>query len=196
MKNIFKAALSAALVVRNRVALSTLKDLGGQRQPLWAHQDSLPELPLPKPEVTINRWLQSIQPFINAEQAAEATSAAQEFLQTDAAELQKVLVERAKASSNGNWLEDFWLEFAYLRGRESLVTNVSYFTTDSTDNMVKAPLVSDPCRRLSQLISSTIDFKIRVETGTLQCQLVGGKVPVCMNMFKQVLFTSQFGTLF
>ena len=114
-KFMFKAALSVAYLGKDQIALLILKYLGPKRCPLWFYQDLLPELPLPKPEDTINRWLKSIEPLVTEEQLTDATSAAREFLQTDAPELQSVLIKRAKASPNGNWLESFWLEFAYLR---------------------------------------------------------------------------------
>ena len=185
-KFMFKAALSVAYLGRDKFALAILKYLGPKRCPLWFYQDLLPDLPLPKVEDSVRKWLESIKPIVNEDQLADATAASSEFLQSDAAELQKVLVQCAKASPNGNWLENFWLEFAYLRCRDSLATNVNFFCTDSSDNMFNEPFEKDPCRRLAQLISAAIDFKFRVDNGTLECLRIGGTVPVCMNGFKQV----------
>jgi hypothetical protein len=185
-KFMFKAALSVAYLGKDKFALAILKYLGPKRCPLWFYQSLLPELPLPKVEDTIKRWLLSISPLVNEEQLADATAAANDFIKMDASDLQKFLAERAKANANGNWLEEFWLEFAYLRCRQSLATNVNFFCTDSSDNMFKEPFETDPCRRLAQLISTAIDFKFRVDNGTLECLRIGGTVPVCMSGFKQV----------
>jgi hypothetical protein len=183
----FKAALSVAYLGADKLALFILKFMGPKRCPLWFYQKLLPELPLPKLEDTVKRWLKSIEALVTEEQMAEATSAAQELLQSeDAKELQKFLSDRAKANPNGNWLEEFWLEFAYLRCRDSLATNVNFFCTDSSDNMFNEPFEKDPCRRVAQLISAAIDFKFRVDNGTLECLRIGGTVPVCMDGFKQV----------
>jgi len=188
---LLRKALAVAYKGTDKFALAILKYLGPKRCPIWFYQKMLPPLPLPKVEDSVKQWLRSIEPLVDEVQRAEAEAAAQQFLQSNPGELQALLAGLAKKSPNQNWLESLWLEFAYLRGRDPLPTNVNFYCTESSENLFKPPHETDPCRRLAQIIVAAVDFKLRVDRGTYDCLRVGGVVPVCMDGFSQVLGTTR-----
>eukprot|EP00960_Hanusia_phi_P022805 674192-Hanusia_phi.AAC.1 len=129
----------------NQHALLALKLLGGSSPALDEFQSLLPALPVPKLSATLKQWLESVRPLVSEESFRRAEEAAREFESSkEGKELQAQLVKRSKKCSN--WLEDWWVEFAYLRQRVSLVTNVNYFCTDSCDFILHGAYTSDPIR--------------------------------------------------
>lgn len=89
--------------------------------------DSLPSLPLPTLEASVQKLLDTIKPIVESGGYAGLNERAWVRTQrkayamlsdADALELQRLLELRAKERKN--WLEDWWLEFAYLRSRKSL----------------------------------------------------------------------------
>ncbi|XP_078621988.1 peroxisomal carnitine O-octanoyltransferase-like isoform X1 [Branchiostoma floridae x Branchiostoma japonicum] len=97
-----------------------LKALGERT---WQHQDTLPPLPVPDLQHTMDRYLESVKPHVTAEEYKRAEEAVRQFLDGDGPELHRQLLDRA--STRKNWLEDWWLEFAYLRFRKPLPLNLN-----------------------------------------------------------------------
>lgn len=90
----------------------------------WSHQGNLPPLPLPSLEETIGRFLKTVRPFANGNEAAMARmeEKARRFLRSDdAARRQRRL--QALASASENWLSDMWVYGAYHSYRASLMLN-------------------------------------------------------------------------
>lgn len=86
----------------------------------FKYDDKLPSLPVPKLEQTVHKLLDTIEPIGYGNKFELTKKRAQEFLEdANVLELQQMLEERAKTSRN--WLEDWWLEFAYLRSRKPLI---------------------------------------------------------------------------
>lgn len=88
-------------------------------------KQTLPQLPVPELKETIAKYLHSVKPFLNDEEFKCTSKACAEFLQPDGvgAQLQNLLVEKAKSSAN--WLEDWWLKVAYLGYRSPVVVHSS-----------------------------------------------------------------------
>lgn len=87
----------------------------------FKYDNKLPNLPVPAVKESVSKLLDTIKPIATDPSLFEETKRkALEFLQDDnVAELQRILKERA--SSKKNWLEEWWLEFAYLRSRKPLI---------------------------------------------------------------------------
>ncbi|EKX38102.1 hypothetical protein GUITHDRAFT_115656 [Guillardia theta CCMP2712] len=174
----------------NRHALLALKLLGGKNPPLDEFQSLLPSLPVPKLSSTLKQWLESVRPLVSEEAFRRAEEAAKEFESSkEGKDLQVQLVKRSKQCSN--WLEDWWVQFAYLRQRVSLMTYVNYFCTDSSDFIFREPYTSDPIRRVVDLIESALDFKHRVDHNTLRPLRIKNVLPVCMKGMNKVFGTTR-----
>ena len=127
-RNRIKRALIRKLLAKqakngpDKATMALLKLLLPKNPKLYEFQDLLPPLPLPEVKATIEKWLKSIKPLVSEEQYEITAQKAAAFLEKDAAKLQAWLQERVKTKQN--WLEDLWLEFAYLRGRDPIAINV------------------------------------------------------------------------
>ncbi|XP_061054479.1 peroxisomal carnitine O-octanoyltransferase isoform X5 [Eubalaena glacialis] len=78
----------------------------------FQYQDSLPSLPVPSLEESLKKYLESVKPFANEEEYKKTEAIVQKFQNGIGEKLQQKLLERAKEKRN--WLEDWWLNVAYL----------------------------------------------------------------------------------
>uniref|UniRef100_A0A1I7U0T1 Carn_acyltransf domain-containing protein n=1 Tax=Caenorhabditis tropicalis TaxID=1561998 RepID=A0A1I7U0T1_9PELO len=86
----------------------------------FSQQNSLPNLPLPELDDTINKYLKSLVPIVSGEELKTIGSLAKQFSESEEAKkLQNFL--KAKSSSSKNWLEDWWYD-AYTTNRDTLLT--------------------------------------------------------------------------
>eukprot|EP01138_Halocafeteria_seosinensis_P013724 gb/GECG01014015.1/.p1 GENE.gb/GECG01014015.1/~~gb/GECG01014015.1/.p1 ORF type:complete len:658 (+),score=72.15 gb/GECG01014015.1/:1-1974(+) len=90
----------------------------------YAAQDSLPSLPVPPLEQTMNKLIRSCQPFLTESELEHTKACAKDFQNGIGQDLQQQLEERA--ASMRNWVEDWWETFAYLRGRDPSAINVNW----------------------------------------------------------------------
>lgn len=91
------------------------------KETTFKYDRNLPSLPVPTIQESIFKLLGTIKPIALDEGAyKEIERKALNFLQDpNVNELQELLKKRAQ--SEKNWLEDWWLEFAYLRSRKPLI---------------------------------------------------------------------------
>lgn len=87
----------------------------------FKYDDQLPSLPVPEVKESINKLLETIKPIATDKESYDETvKKAHKFLaDPNVTELQELL--KTRASVNKNWLEAWWLEFAYLRSRKPLI---------------------------------------------------------------------------
>lgn len=87
----------------------------------FKYDNQLPALPVPNIEQSIHKLLDTIRPIaIDQDVFRETERKALEFIKDEnVKELQDLLKKRAE--SHKNWLESWWLEFAYLRSRKPLI---------------------------------------------------------------------------
>lgn len=87
----------------------------------FMYDNQLPSLPVPTLQESITKLLDTIKPIVTDEKVYRETERkAMEFIKDpDVIELQDLLKQRAR--ENKNWLEAWWLEFAYLRSRKPLI---------------------------------------------------------------------------
>uniref|UniRef100_A0A8C3CVI4 Peroxisomal carnitine O-octanoyltransferase n=2 Tax=Cairina moschata TaxID=8855 RepID=A0A8C3CVI4_CAIMO len=78
----------------------------------FQYQSSLPALPLPPLDESLSKYLESVKPFLNEEEYQRTEDIVKKFENGIGKELHQKLVERAK--TRRNWLEDWWLNVAYL----------------------------------------------------------------------------------
>ncbi|XP_062983410.1 peroxisomal carnitine O-octanoyltransferase [Elgaria multicarinata webbii] len=88
----------------------------------FQHQSSLPSLPVPALDESLKKYLDSVRPFLNQEEYQRTQDIVKRFENGIGKELQQKLLERAKVKRN--WLEEWWLNVAYLDAR--LPTQIYY----------------------------------------------------------------------
>ncbi|XP_075994468.1 peroxisomal carnitine O-octanoyltransferase isoform X1 [Genypterus blacodes] len=91
----------------------------------FQHQDSLPPLPVPPLEGSLAKYLEAVRPFASEEEYEATAEIVRAFLEGVGPELHQKLLHRAKTKRN--WLEQWWLDSAYLELRipSQLLVNFS-----------------------------------------------------------------------
>ncbi|ORX42889.1 acyltransferase ChoActase/COT/CPT [Hesseltinella vesiculosa] len=148
--------------------------------PMLQYQKNLPKLPVPGLERTVAMYLKTLQPVLSEEKYKEAEVAAKEFLQPGGAglELQKRLEAKANDPNVVNWMEDWWLDQAYMGYRESVVINVSYFFGYKDDKLRKKAT-----QRAAAITTGVLAFKKQIVEKTLPVEYAKGE-PLCMDSYK------------
>ncbi|XP_078615782.1 peroxisomal carnitine O-octanoyltransferase-like isoform X2 [Branchiostoma floridae x Branchiostoma japonicum] len=154
-------------------------------EPTWKYQDSLPPLPVPPLKNTLDKYLESVKPFVTAEEYKQTEAVVREFEQGVGQSLQQQLLERAKVKRN--WLEDWWVDLMYLQSRHSLplASNVVGFVP-ITDHMWSAVGVERTDRVPLFLWAALYLWKLlRKEQIPVDKDVLTGQ-PFCMNQFRSM----------
>ncbi|XP_078282157.1 carnitine O-acetyltransferase isoform X1 [Rhinoraja longicauda] len=149
----------------------------------FAHQKSLPRLPVPPLLQTLERYLLNLEPIVSQEELEHTTQIVKEFAQKGGvgARLQASLERRARKTDN--WLSEWWLRTAYLENRLPVVIHSSPGVVlpkqDYRDRQGQL-------RFSAKLIAGVLDFKSMIDNETLPVESLGGS-PLCMNQYYQIL---------
>ena len=149
----------------------------------FSFQEVLPPLPVPTFEETCEKYLQTVRPLLTDEEFLRTKVAVAEFQRPGGVgeQLQEALLERARRSRN--WLAEWWLDYAYLLGREPLIC-VNWYAADSLD-----PPRKNQIERTASFISSALKFKKMIDTESLGVDRMFGTVPLCMDQFSKLFST-------
>lgn len=81
----------------------------------FSMDDTIPSLPLPTLDQTLAKYLYSIKPFVTQDQYNRTKATCNRFKEQIGPYLHEKLKERSL--SKRNWLEEWWLDYAYLEWR-------------------------------------------------------------------------------
>uniref|UniRef100_A0A8D0E839 Carnitine O-acetyltransferase n=1 Tax=Salvator merianae TaxID=96440 RepID=A0A8D0E839_SALMN len=164
---------------------SLLRPVASGRLPgrYLAHQDSLPTLPVPPLQQTLDRYLLALEPIISEEELSHTRELVREFRKPGGVgeRLQKGLERRARKQEN--WLSDWWLKTAYLEYRLPVVVHSSPGVVLPKQDFLDR---QGQLRFAAKLIEGALDFKTMIDNETLPVEYLGGK-PLCMNQYYQIL---------
>lgn len=97
---------------------------GSVEERTFQYQDSLPPLPVPSLEESLSKYCESVKPFLNEEEYKKTHRIVKDFENGAGKELHQKLLERAR--TRRNWLEEWWLNAAYLDVRMPSQLNVNF----------------------------------------------------------------------
>ncbi|XP_073533537.1 peroxisomal carnitine O-octanoyltransferase isoform X2 [Phyllobates terribilis] len=97
---------------------------GSVEERTFQYQDSLPPLPVPLLEESLSKYCESVKPFLNEEEYKKTCRIVNDFGNGIGKELHQKLLERARTRKN--WLEEWWLNAAYLDVRMPSQLNVNF----------------------------------------------------------------------
>ncbi|CAH1238747.1 CROT [Branchiostoma lanceolatum] len=156
----------------------------------WKYQDSLPPLPVPPLKNTLDKYLESVKPFVTAEEYKETEVVVREFEEGVGQSLHQQLLERAKVKRN--WIEDWWLDLVYLQSRGSLplTSNIAGFIP-VTDDMWSAQGV-DPADKVPLFLWVSLHLwkLLRKEQIPVDKAVLTGQ-PFCMDQFRKMFSTNR-----
>mmetsp|Transcript_10414 Transcript_10414/g.13999 ORF Transcript_10414/g.13999 Transcript_10414/m.13999 type:complete len:156 (-) Transcript_10414:3975-4442(-) len=97
-----------------------------RRSSTFFNQSTLPRLPIPTLEETLEKFPGVVSSLQNSSQNNETKQLVKEFLEGDGPKLQELLVRYDKSRKFGSYVEEFWNE-AYLAPDCSTVLNLNPF---------------------------------------------------------------------
>ncbi|KAI9306674.1 acyltransferase ChoActase/COT/CPT [Cunninghamella echinulata] len=148
--------------------------------PMLRYQNNLPKLPVPALQGTLQKYLQSVRPLLSDDDYKKTEELVKEFESPGGlgTKLQERLVARANDPNVVNWLEDWWLDQAYMAYRDPVVIYVSYFFYYKDDKLRKSP-----AQRAAAITTGALEFKQQVVSQTLEPEYAKGE-PMCMDSYK------------
>jgi carnitine O-acetyltransferase len=148
---------------------------------------TLPNLPVPRLEDSVQRYLDSVEPLVDASTFSDIKAAAEELLQPDGTGRKLQTALEARAARSENWLAGWWEDVAYLSYPESLVINSSIgISTDAR----YAP--GDQAMRAGQLTGGTLDFYLSILNETMPPEVQRDGSGMDMSLLKRFFATNRY----
>lgn len=154
------------------------KHIGG---PLYKQQSSLPRLPIPSLEETMQRFLPTALPLAKSREEKKSLEQACSQFPSEAALLQQRLQQRRDVEmQDSSWLQLWWNQMGYLQVRDPVLINVSYFFQFADD-----PTATTNVSRGATILFAAAEFRRLVCSGQLPAETVGKKkTALCSTPFK------------
>ncbi|KAJ0181787.1 hypothetical protein K1T71_002509 [Dendrolimus kikuchii] len=146
---------------------------------------NLPNLPVPKLDDTLNKYLKTVKPHLNDDEFAVTSKIIKEFAAEGGVgrKLQDLLERRAK--EHQNWLEAWWLNTAYLEYRDPVVVYSSpglVFPFRQFNNQM------DQLRYAAKTLLASMDYKALIDGNKIPIEMMG-KSPLDMSQYKKIFGT-------
>lgn len=153
----------------------------------FRHQSSLPRLPIPSLDETLDKFPKVICALETSEQQEETLAIVDDFRNSDGPKLQALLKDYEKegfaSGSIGSYIEEFWND-SYLAPDQSVVLNLNpFFVLEEGPDRKTA---TDQIRRAASLAFASVKLASRLKHETLEPDVFRG-TPLDMDQF-QVLF--------
>jgi hypothetical protein len=153
------------------------------RPMLYSYQMSLPHLPLPPLSDTLKRYLCSVEPLLSESEHQEMQQLAKEFENGPGKKLQFYLY--LKTWWSNNYVTDWWEQYVYLYGRNSIMINSNYYATDGQ----AFELSTNPAARGGVTLHSMMRMKKMIETEKLKPLIIRDLIPLCSAQYERLFGT-------
>ncbi|KAK2844568.1 hypothetical protein Q5P01_011227 [Channa striata] len=152
----------------------------------FEYQNSLPPLPVPSLENSLSKYLEAVRPFASEDEYKGTVQIVRKFQDGVGKELHQKLLQRAKTKKN--WLEEWWLDTAYLEVRIPSQLNVNFGGPGPYLEHCWPPAEGTYLERASLLIWHTLQYWNLLVTERLAPQKAG-KTPLDMDQFRMLFCT-------
>ncbi|GFQ96704.1 carnitine O-acetyltransferase [Trichonephila clavata] len=182
-----KTLFKQAEVFANKYWLSTTSCAASsvKMNEYLAHQNSLPRLPVPPLHPSLEKYLLSVRPLLSEEEYHNTVKIVKDFGAPGGlgVKLHTMLKERAKVTEN--WLEEWWLNSAYLEFRMPLVSYSSPGLVFPVKNFESA---DRQLRYAARLVAGALEFKSLIDSYSLPLDKMGGQ-PLDMSQYYKIFST-------
>ncbi|XP_047214947.1 carnitine O-palmitoyltransferase 1, liver isoform-like isoform X2 [Girardinichthys multiradiatus] len=163
----------------------TLMRLFSRNKPLlYSYQTSLPHLPVPAIQDTLNRYLESVHPLLSDSEFQLKTNLAKGFELSLGHRLQRYL--KLKALWATNYVSDWWEEYVYLRSRGPIMVNSNYYGMD----FLYVTPTSVQAARAGNTITALMLYRRKINREELTPSRVPGTViPLCAAQCERMFNT-------
>ncbi|XP_043116694.1 peroxisomal carnitine O-octanoyltransferase isoform X2 [Puntigrus tetrazona] len=152
----------------------------------FQYQSSLPPLPVPGLHDSLSKYVQSVKPFASEEELRATEAIVKRFEEGIGQELHQKLLKRAK--SRRNWLEDWWLDTAYLEVRIPSQLNVNFGGPTAYVEHVWPVRDGTQLERTSLNLWFTLQYWDLIRTERLAVHKAG-TMPFDMDQFRMLFCT-------
>lgn len=154
----------------------------GQEGETFASGKILPSLPIPPLEKTLEKYLDSVKPFLTASEYEKTNRIVQDFGKGIGQELNLKLHEKAKYQKN--WLEKWWEDYAYLESRMPIAPFVNTCGPGAfSDDSYHSSFANDQISRASLALWYCLQFWKLLKKEALVVDRDARGNPFCMNQF-------------
>ncbi|XP_053407810.1 carnitine O-palmitoyltransferase 1, liver isoform-like [Mercenaria mercenaria] len=157
---------------------------GNGKYPCFYFEPLLPRLPIPDLNATLDRFLASMKPILSDEDFIELLTATETFRVNEGPKLQQYLKNRS--INKRNWVEDFWLQMAYLGWREPSAINVNCYAVDR-----KTVPTTNQLARAANIIYSAVKYYEEICEDTLVPQYMQDLIPLTMDGYRKTHCTTR-----
>ena len=178
MYRVVRSSVISSILGKQQIMKPAHKKVVGR---MFSLQDSLPKLPVPALDATLQKYLKTVRPLVSDEDYKQTQQYVEEFRRDSGPKLQKLLEERAEKEIN--WLSDWWTNTAYLEWRLPVTIHVSPGIVLPKQNYTT---LEGQLRFAAKLVAGVLDYKIMVDEQTLDVEYMG-KNPLCMTQFYKIL---------
>ncbi|XP_062245689.1 carnitine O-palmitoyltransferase 1, muscle isoform [Platichthys flesus] len=168
-----------------KVWLSLVKMFSGRRPLLYSFQASLPRLPVPSVDDTVNRYLESVRPLLDRDQYDQMDILANDFKDSQAAQLQRYL--KLKSWWATNYVSDWWEEYIYLRGRSPIMVNSNFYIMD----LLYVTPTHRQAARVGNVVHALLQYRRKLERGEHEPLRALGTVPMCSSQMERMFNTTR-----
>lgn len=185
-------ALSASLLLRQglrsgwsgyiRSCASSYTMVAPSRS-LHDHQGSLPRLPVPPLEETLNKYLKTVKPLVTEEEFQLTEEIVKKFAAPGGIgqQLQEKLQQRAKKSDN--WLSEWWINAAYLDYRWPVVV---WSSPGLVFPLQEFRTLDDQLSYAAKVIVGALDYKKMLDDKTVPIDHMGKDLLDMSQYFKML----------
>uniref|UniRef100_A0A8C5DBB7 Carnitine O-palmitoyltransferase 1, muscle isoform n=1 Tax=Gouania willdenowi TaxID=441366 RepID=A0A8C5DBB7_GOUWI len=168
-----------------KVWLSLVKMFSGRRPLLYSFQASLPRLPVPSVDDTIQGYLESVRPLLDKQQYNQMEILAQDFKDSKAARLQRFLILKSWWATN--YVSDWWEEYIYLRGRSPIMVNSNFYIMD----LLYMTPTHRQAARAGNVVHAMLQYRRKLERGEHAPLRALGTVPMCSTQMERMFNTTR-----
>ncbi|XP_062841938.1 peroxisomal carnitine O-octanoyltransferase isoform X2 [Trichomycterus rosablanca] len=152
----------------------------------FQHQASLPPLPVPSLEESLRKYLDAVKPFATEDEFRNTEATVKHFAENIGKHLHQKLLQRAKTQRN--WLEDWWLDAAYLELRMPSQLNVNFGGPGPYLEHCWPPYEGTQLERTSMTVWLTLQYWDLIRTEKLAVHKAGN-MPFDMDQFRMIFCT-------
>ncbi|XP_041798489.1 peroxisomal carnitine O-octanoyltransferase isoform X3 [Chelmon rostratus] len=152
----------------------------------FQYQSSLPPLPVPSLEISLSKYLDAVRPFASEKEFEATVDTVRKFQEGVGRELHQKLLQRAKTKKN--WLEEWWLDTAYLESRIPSQLNVNFGGPAPYLEHYWPPAEGTSLQRASVVTWHTLQYWNLIRTERLAPQKAG-KTALDMDQFRMLFCT-------
>ncbi|CAK1549845.1 unnamed protein product [Leptosia nina] len=145
----------------------------------------LPRLPVPKLEDTLHKFFKTAQPFLNDEEYSNTSNLLEDFASVGGIghKLQNLLEDRA--TKHQNWLEEWWLNTAYLGYRDPVVV---FSSPGLVFPFRKFNSQTEQLQYAAKTLLAAFDYKSLIDNNEIPVEMMG-KSPLDMSQYKKIFGT-------